>query len=163
LLASKGNLTTNTIERRSQTLKLLAELEDELDKALCLGKHSQSRTKRYEKSTVDLADAADAIIRNKLFDCIPGRAHDGNLCVTSCTNYVLLCLKFFFITGFKDFKFCLTFIDDIEKFKSELNRLSRRMDSVEGYLQEVRSAAQPKEQSGGVSLDEDFVIHRRSK
>jgi hypothetical protein len=37
------------------------------------------------------------------------------------------------------------------------------MDSVEGYLQEVRLAAQPKEHPGSVSIDEDLVIHRRPK
>jgi hypothetical protein len=77
LLASKGNMFTNVIERRSQTLRLVPELQAELENCLSEEHYAQSRSKKYDKNRIDLIDSTSAILNNQLLDYSGNRNHDG--------------------------------------------------------------------------------------
>jgi hypothetical protein len=76
---SKGNLNTNVIERRSQSLKLLEELQNLVVKELLEDDFTRSRSKKYGKGEHDVSDAVKLIIKNSLLEDLGPRFHDGML------------------------------------------------------------------------------------
>jgi hypothetical protein len=81
----------------------------------------------------------------------------------------------------KDFNFVSVYVENVVQYKAELQRLSRRMDSIQEFVTEKRTPAQTakiREEDGmevggspsvvhKVSVNKDperaFVIHRRSR
>jgi hypothetical protein len=74
---AKGNLNQNVIERRSQSVKLLEELQTAVFKELLDDDFTRSRSKKYGKSEHDIIDAVKIIAKNKLLEEIGPRFHDG--------------------------------------------------------------------------------------
>jgi hypothetical protein len=84
---AKGNLNQNVIERRSQSMKLLEELQTAVFKELLDDDFTRSGSKKYGKADHDLADAVKVIAKNRLLEDLEPRFHDSsnlNLLMTKC-------------------------------------------------------------------------------
>jgi hypothetical protein len=76
---SKGNFSPEVVQRRGQSVQPLKDLRTALQKEMINDDFVRGRTTRYGKSEMDVEDAVQVIMKNRLLEHRGKRHHDGKL------------------------------------------------------------------------------------
>ena len=106
-MASHGNLTKSSIERRSQSFGILKDVQESLEITL-LGDEIPSRhAKDYQKWREDLQEATGILLQNNVFKFGGKRCHNG----------------------FEGFNYSHVYISDIKEYTNSIHKLSSSFDN----------------------------------
>jgi hypothetical protein len=117
----KGNLTDKSMERRSRSLPIVAELEQDYSKVLReyegLGEEESEEAvhhAHYEKWSVDVPEAVRILLGESLLKAMGTRCH----------------------AGFKMFRYDMFHVNDIEIYKSKINEICKFADDANRFREE---------------------------
>jgi hypothetical protein len=125
----RGNITGNSVQRRSRSIPVLEELLSDYKKVLSqLGEEdSEEEDVHYashEKWVVDLQACVNILLQEKLLRNTGERFH----------------------CGFPDFRYKLFYVDDIAVYKRQINEeISYNNDAMEMREESVRNMCRKKE------------------